>query len=501
VSLPSETGSLGGRESVLGDTRSRASRGSVDLLRNPFGEEVVDDDGPAVEDAEDLEVDLASWGLDSFMPKEKGSKASRDKSKLNTVPGSRSVTSIRSPQDSTFDHAKDQITGKRSTTMGNVDRFATEGTFLDGPQHGDNRRRSMGGPLEFTSEAVKPPVHRRHISSHALIENLHATPHVDSVPFPTGPHSSESPPPDKRPRTSSHVSALQVDAQLRQSHSRTYSSASMEPRLVLGEADQNRLSPSDTKHTRTLSQGTTGTPIDDNPFVLRPPSRASKFDPKAAAHARTLSNASLGSRMMLDDDRGSVMTGFSRGRPYSTMDLLRPKVLVMPSPLQPIGQASAPESVKPRDGFQLSTKGPPLPPGARSGRRSSALLSALEAPSNPDVPAPPSNLLTPNPRMSLTLSQLTFRNSLMVGGQRDVAYSDIDNALPRAVEEGEQIHGEQSDDDDELPEVRARVTEEPRRPAGKLFGKSLIDDLENRKAQLRGKQRCVMPVRCSCTRT
>src|SRR5262245_38084328 len=191
----------------------------------------------------------------------------------------------------------------------------------------------------------------------------------------------------------------------------------MEPRLVLGEADQNRLSQLDTKRTQTLSQGTTGTPIDENPFALRPPSRASKFDPKAAAHARTLSNASLGSRMMLDDDKGSVMTGFSRVRPYSTMDLLRPKVLVMPSPLQPIEQASVPEPVKPRDGFQLSTNGPPLPPGARSGRRSSALLSAFEVPSNLDIPAPSSNLLTPNPRMSLTLSQLTFRNSLMVGGQ------------------------------------------------------------------------------------
>ena len=31
----------------------------------------------------------------------------------------------------------------------------------------------------------------------------------------------------------------------------------------------------------------------------------------------------------------------------------------------------------------------------------------------------------------------------------------------------------------------------PHRPAGKLYGKSLIDDLESRKAQMRSKQRCV----------
>jgi len=41
--------------------------------------------------------------------------------------------------------------------------------------------------------------------------------------------------------------------------------------------------------------------------------------------------------------------------------------------------------------------------------------------------------------MSLSLSQLAFRNTLVVGGERDVTYSDIDRTLPRATEEGEQM--------------------------------------------------------------
>jgi len=102
--------------------------------------------------------------------------------------------------------------------------------------------------------------------------------------------------------------------------------------------------------------------------------------------------------------------------------------------------------------------------------------------------------------MSLSLSQLAFRNTLVVGGERDVTYSDIDRTLPRATEEGvqmqilveepeiEELHVE------EVP-VPAVIAEPqlPSRPAGKLFGKSLIDDLENRKAKMRSKQRYVYP--------
>ena len=64
VNLPSEAG-------VSQDpTVTRKSMASVDLLQNPFSAE---DDGDE-RDEEVPEVDLASWGLDSFVPKEKSSK-------------------------------------------------------------------------------------------------------------------------------------------------------------------------------------------------------------------------------------------------------------------------------------------------------------------------------------------------------------------------------------------------------------------------------------------
>jgi hypothetical protein len=96
----------------------------------------------------------------------------------------------------------------------------------------------------------------------------------------------------------------------------------------------------------------------------------------------------------------------------------------------------------------------------------------------------PDQLFTPNPRLNMTLSQLTFRNNLMVGGQRDPAFVDIDGELSRATEDGEQIEFPA----EEVIETET-ANEKPYRPAGKLYGKSLIDDLETRKAEMRGKQR------------
>lgn len=153
------------------------------------------------------------------------------------------------------------------------------------------------------------------------------------------------------------------------------------------------------------------------------------------------------------------------------MDLMRPKVLVMPVPLSE--QDNAPEEHR-RDGFLVSTDGPPLPPGARTRPVSSRLPSSTG-----------SNGLTFNPRQSLTLSQLTFRNTLLVDGQRDVSYVDVDDALPRAQEDGQQVdisHPEEIDEFGQLAQPESRAP-------GSLYGRSLIDDLEQRKAQMKGKQR------------
>jgi hypothetical protein len=80
----------------------------------------------------------------------------------------------------------------------------------------------------------------------------------------------------------------------------------------------------------------------------------------------------------------------------------------------------------------------------------------------------------------------------MVGGQRDVAYADIDTDIRRATEDGEQVI------DEALREEPARpvtvVVDEPEgnnRPPGKLYGRSLVEVLEQRKAVMRSKQRYV----------
>ena len=125
-----------------------------------------------------------------------------------------------------------------------------------------------------------------------------------------------------------------------------------------------------------------------------------------------------------------------------------------------------------------------------------------------DLLSPPTSLsphssggeyFTPNPRANLTLSQLTFRNTLMVDGQRDVAYKDIDDHLRWASEEGEQAQlPELQPPTVEVTEVEATDADEyeiikkkEKRPPGKLYGRSLIDDLEARKIEMKSKQRCV----------
>ncbi|KAH7914370.1 hypothetical protein BJ138DRAFT_1000346 [Hygrophoropsis aurantiaca] len=353
-------------------------------------------------------------------------------------------------------------------------------------------------------QSSQPPPARRRASSHALIETLPIAPPLHSVPFPTGSVRSSSPLPDEGMRPASRGSRLDLQG----AHSRTYSSASLGSKMMLNTSNDegnqfavrlpspDRTSRFDPKASRgrTASNGTNML-TEDNPFSLRPPSpsRSSRFDPKA--HGRAVSITSMGTRMLIDND----FDGESRrDRPYSTVELLRPKILVMPSPLQNIGLAPPPvPSAKPRPGFQLSTDGPPLPPGARTAPRPSTTYSSYDTSSVPVA----SNSFTPNPRSNLTLSQLAFRNTLIVGGQRDVAYADIDRHLPRAANEGEQAQFEIPEEEPEPVDVATSLggaltsppieddIPEVKRPAGKLYGRSLIDNLEHRKLEMRNKQR------------
>ncbi|KAJ3515341.1 hypothetical protein NLJ89_g1820 [Agrocybe chaxingu] len=459
--LTSEGGSIGGRESTIDVRRSRGSRGSIDALRNPFGGDIHSETGHYEEDdesPEDLEVDLASWGLEAFMPKDKGSKSAKARGKQPAVSSTRSRYASTS-HDSTVPVPRRGIVTTKSMSVGGQMDFDTEKLQED-------RRRSFGSPLDLVGmEATDIPFAHRRVSSQASLAPSQAM----MVPFPSGSVRSPS------PRAEHALDARSV------AHGRTYSTASMNSKFFpdgMGETGPRQ---------RITSIGTMDAleSAEDNPFAIKRPAHTSRFDPKSASRARSYSNASLGSRMVLESDGASVMTGnpYARECRLSTLELLRPKVLVMPSPLQPVSTNVAPEPTRrAREGFELTTDGPPLPPGARSSRRLSISLSVFDSGAE-NVPLA-SNSFTPNPLLDLTPSQKLFRNTLVVGGLSSA------NDMPRATQDGEQAQLDPSGTD-EVPATQAvgEVIGKSSRPAGKLYGKSLIDDLENRKAQMRSKQR------------
>ncbi|TBU49371.1 hypothetical protein BD309DRAFT_74135 [Dichomitus squalens] len=458
VNLPSETGSIAPRESLAWDRKSRAS---IDALRNPFGRDSTYDGLDMEEEEDDLEVDLASWGLDALVDKDK----EKEKAKQRKRTKSETLTdNLPNPYERVGRAAKPHA---RTQSMNLLNGLGDGGAFLDSapgtpaPALGP-RRHSIGDPLDaplaYSNEPILPP-RARSPSVHALIDNLPLSAPLHSVPFPSS-ETVRSPSPQ------------------------------------VGE------------RSRTLSLGSRAMmlndePEHDNPFAVRPPSpsRMSRFDPKVQQRARTLSHGTMATQMMLDDIDPEPDTYAHDPRPprerrYSRIELMRPKVLIMPSPLQSAPRPEPKQDLRATDGFELSTDGRPLPFGAKAARRSSVTLSVLDPSSSHLAGAAPvaSNSFTPNPRSSLTLSQLTFRNTLLVDGQRDVAYADIEGRLKRATEDGQQIEDEPEPEPEpepqpEVPIVQVEEPTGPKRPAGKLYGKSLIDDLEARKAQMRGKQR------------
>ncbi|KAF8631953.1 hypothetical protein AX15_002114 [Amanita polypyramis BW_CC] len=472
VSIPSEAGSHGGRESALENRRSRASRGSLDALRNPFGH---DDHWSEEEEGneEELEVDLASWGLDALIPKDKG-KSTKGKAKAATLP-LHPVSSVRSHIPLTNNGnptavPRRAINTSRSVSLGGIaEHPGLNDELLEAAK---NRRRSFGSPLDLVNmELSQLPLQRPRSLSYSAAQPLPSA--SQTVPFPSSSARSPSPYPVEE------AYDRQVPVGFNFVDRRRLSHVSTDSKMLLQD-----------DRTRRMSSGTVELVATDNPFAIRPPSpsRLSRFDPKATEHTRTFSNVSRGSRILPDQDVIPIDSQDQpkRERKYSTtLELLRPKILVMPSPLQP----ATPEAQNQvRNGFMLSTDGPPLPPGARSTRRNS-IISVLDASNKPPIA---SNSFTPNPLMNLSLSQMTFRNTLHIGGQSD-PYSETIGGLPRAIQEGEQVQFDtpeiKANDNLPLPGGSAGAALEQFRPPGKLFGKSLIDNLELRKAQMRSKQR------------
>lgn len=463
MKLPSDRGSVAGRESVYDNYDSRRSRASIDMLRNPFSPPEGDEEEE--ENMDDL--DLGSWGLDDLLGEKGKEKGSKRKSNSG-LPKPHEIQQSKGPLSPGL--------GPRAVSMGNFDTIGFGGAIVDDlsikPEaQGETeflderkRRASFGSPLDLVGMHVPDMSFEkaRRKSAYGLLE---------SQPEP-GPSSSHSIPfPSSIPQVDDESGAITPH------HDRTYSSASRSSHLQSVSEEPGRRSRFDSQGNRikTTAPPQDGPNDENNPFAILPPSpsRTSRFDPKAAAHVRTLSNASMGSRIVLEDPPSAHPPGHRKYR--SRMELLRPKVLIMPSPLQSSEQNVRPPSPTIRDGFHFSRDGPPLPAGARAVRKS----MAFEEP-------PPPNIFTPNSRATLSLAQLTFRSGLH---SQDIGYSEnVD--VPRATADGEQAELPSPEQED-IPIIAVPLEEKGnRRGPGKLYGKSLIDDLEARKAQMRGKRRC-----------
>ena len=497
---------------------------------------------------EDLEVDLEAWGMADFLGnKDKQSSKSRrsgprvrqlSKAQSEILPSAH-LQVPTADELGQLERPKFRQHGARSQSMGG---FGSGNEFLEAMRGGpiaseaDFRRRSIAMPLDPTGR--KTPDFEKPLSSlrpNLPLANrvplrdhpLNPSPHT--IPFPsTSPDPQEeeerlnsfslpllSPTSRFDPKAATHNRAMSNASVgsyplLDPGRERTMSGATrgaednvfallpptgtsrFDPKAPSDARPMSRASlvaPSFLEHrervTSFASMGTESPHDENNPFLLPPPSptRTSRFDPKAAAHARTMSNASIGSRLPPDGDCMPVADNqpleqdHRQTRRYSRMELMRPKVLVMPSPLQGSEDYTSPQVP---EGFQLSTVGPPLPPGAKSAGRP---VTHLMPPSMSGPVA--SNSFTPNPRLNMSLSQLTFRNSLMVGGQRDVAYEDIEGGLRRAKDDGEQIYQEEDIEEEIAEEQKQAQGKAP----GKLYGRSLMDELEARKQKMKSKQR------------
>jgi hypothetical protein len=413
---------------------SRKSRASISTLQNPFRGELIEEEEPEEEEPVEPEVDLASWGLDAILPQRPKEKHRRKASHAKTI----DVTAASSSKPS-LDAPRPQLR-KAATT----DEFGALNAQLH--EVPESQRHSISWD-------------RRSVTSQNILDG--AAP--QTVPFPQTEDDTFKPPLPPMSRASRFDPKIQA-------HAHTVS--------VMSRGSGGMLEFDGEPRARTISGGTLATIGSQMP-------RLTVDGPDSFSRGRRASNASYGSHYLLQTgDHESIGNGLAddhEDADFTRANLLRPKILVMPSPLQTHEPPPSSDPAVTPDGFQLAQNGFPFPAGSQTATRPGIRPLSSMLTSNSLSGSSGNNPFTANPRQSLTLSQLTFRNSLMVGGQRDVAFDDLEQQLHRAQEEGEQI-----------PIVNEDVVEEKLeeiKPAGKLFGKSLIDDLEARKAQMRSKQR------------
>jgi hypothetical protein len=174
-----------------------------------------------------------------------------------------------------------------------------------------------------------------------------------------------------------------------------------DPKQLEGQRVASRLSNHPRPDTRMSLQGSS---LDLFADMARPAGTA--FTNTREPEGEFVEEQDLGDMRVYDDIPTAEQYGkplrppkYANVRPQrlSRIDLLRPKTLMMPTPL--VNQPSPPSPPKkkweiPPEGFSIGEK--PLPPGART------------------------SVLTINgvPRIPMSLSQKTFRSSLLVGGKR-----------------------------------------------------------------------------------
>jgi hypothetical protein len=253
---------------------------------------------------------------------------------------------------------------------------------------------------------------------------------------------------------------------------------------------------------------------------IPPPSqgRASRFDPKSqqARPASSLSMLSRGGIDSLEPDapvdtrrlpgkkgqqqakaRETSLAHYNQTHRLATTptsSIYLPPVLVMPAPLgspsfnRPLGATpSIGGGSSIRSGFfALDSK--PIPSGeslrpSLGHRKSSSRSSFIAAASALDIPG-----------KRLTLAQKTFRASLVVDGKRGKEF------LGGALEEGER-GWEWKDEEEDVLDAERRIErgEQEYRGPGALYGRSLMEVLEERKAALKAKQRSVASFFACCS--
>ena len=428
------------------------------VITNQFAGPHADSDAePGLATEPDTEVDLKSWGLGGLLSEDERVKTKSKKQ--NFAAEGRGIVHQRSlsiPLPAQAD--QDDVQSALERAKGISPQIESATLPVAGPRARGGRRMSVGDVLDMQASTVDPK--SRPASMFAALTDFEPPVRRSSDGQLAFPSDTDSPfaVPLSRPTSRFDPKFMRT---------RAISNETLGSQLVDKPYQVPELQPPG--RDRTLSNATLGTlgrpagpyeiPLEGdedgatNPYSVPIPRGSSYGD--AGPRMRTMSGASFGSRMVRDyEGDDAAQPPAKEGPRYSRADLMRPKLLVMPGPLQ--GQHSAPAVPGvTKDGFLLSTDGPPLPAGAR-GRPTEAQDSLIF-----------------NPRQSLTLAQLTFRNSLMVGGKRDVAFTDIESSIPRAAEEGEQV-------DLNIPEESELgvLPQSDLRPPGKYYGEWFPADVE-----------------------